>query len=178
MHECYVYYTAYSHVTFDFVTKHIKTSPWCTPDWWFAVCCWYKSCLSYSCCLEHILIDVKLQSFTHRCVCEEMGLSKGPWFLSGSWKCEKAACLLWQWLPMSFSFRMSSGFPSPLNEEQTTIVCQACCFYSSSQWIFFLGAANVDDGSASGSLRLGRTCVGLVRMIFMSPNFQTGPPCH
>ncbi|CAM4365674.1 unnamed protein product [Leuciscus chuanchicus] len=23
---------------------------------------------------------------------------------------------------MSFSFRMSSGFPSPLNEEQTTIV--------------------------------------------------------
>lgn len=86
-------------------------------------------------CLEDILIDVMLQSLTHSCLCEEMGLSEGPWFRSGSKKCENAACLPWQVLPMSFSFRMSSGFPSPLNEEQTTIVCQTCCFYSSSQWI-------------------------------------------
>lgn len=131
----------------DLVTQHIQnlksTSPatsgtalWCSPDRWFAVRCQYKSCLSYSSCLEHILIDVMLQSFTHSCVCEEIGLSKSPWFLSVSWKCENAACLHWHWLPVSFSFRMSSGFSSPFSEEQTTIVCQACCFYSSSQWIF------------------------------------------
>ncbi len=137
--------------------------------------------LSSSSCLKHILMDVMQQSFTHS-MCEEMGLSKGPWFPSGSWKCENAACRLWSWLPVSFSFRMSSGFLSHLNEEQTTIVCQACCFYTSSQWIF-LGAARVDDGSVSGSLCLGHAWIvvqpaGLSGWYLCLLTFQPGPPCH
>lgn len=82
-------------MNFDLVTKHIQnlkytsgtafdTSLWCSSDWWFAVHGRYKSCLSYTSCLEDILIDVMLQSLTRSCLCEEMGLSEGPWFRSGS----------------------------------------------------------------------------------------------
>lgn len=82
-------------MTFDLVTKHIQNLKytfgttfdiflWCSSDWWFAVRGRYKSCLSYTSCLQDILTDVMLQSLTHSCMCEEMGLSEGPWFRFGS----------------------------------------------------------------------------------------------
>ncbi|ROI15107.1 Retinoic acid receptor alpha [Anabarilius grahami] len=61
----------------------LPVSGYSTPspaNWWFAVRGRYKSCLSYTSCLT----DLMLQSLTHSFMCEEMGLSEGPWFHFGS----------------------------------------------------------------------------------------------
>lgn len=124
------------------------------------------------------------RSLSPHSVCAAMGLflSEHPWFRSGSWTCENAVYPHWQGLPKSFSFRMSLGFPSTPNEEQTTGVCHACCFSSSSQWIFFMLVVRMMDLHLAASTwdapRLGVEPAGLSGRYLCLLTFHPGPPCH
>lgn len=175
-------------MTFDLVTKHIQnlkytsgtpfdTSLWCSSDRWFAARGRYKSCLSYTSCLWDILTNLMLQSLTHSFMCEEMACQRVP----GSTLAPRSVKMLPVCSGRGCPYRLAFGCHQDsrllwMRSRPPLFVKPALSTPRHSG--YFLCSGRLDDGSASGSLRLGRAWVGRsacgpVRVIFMSPNLLT-----